>query len=173
MFEKFQIYSLIKDLAEKYVDDIIAALNLIPEIDKHNINDVLSEKKGERILHAKWKHSLIVLTADGEFVGVIIGYEREKEDNNQYPENSIYLNDLAVNGKFQKRGVGKFLTMVWLDWNKKIGFIELTGKLRFSVQTNKQDWNSHVQKLYEAVGFKKIAEKNYNNRTDNVYSLNI
>lgn len=58
-----------------------------------------------------------------------------------------------------------------MRFNNKIGYKELKGAVHFSVQTNKEDWNKHVQKLYEFAGFKKIAEKQYENRTDNVYFL--
>jgi ribosomal protein S18 acetylase RimI-like enzyme len=133
---------------------------------------LLQEKKGERILHKKWEHSFILL--DGEnFVGIIVGYERDAEGNNQYPYNTIYLNDLAVSAEYQKRGLGKFLVHRWLDENTRIGFLELEGELRFSVQTNSASSNAHVQKLYESFGFKKIAEKVYDNRVDTVYLLEV
>ena len=74
---------------------------------------------------------------------------------------------------FQGKGLGKFILQIWIDQCKEKGFLELNGKLRLSVQTNKEDWNRHVQKLYESFGFKKISEKQYGNRSDNVYSLDL
>lgn len=129
------------------------------------------ERKGERILHAKWNHSLIALDDEGNYAGVIIGYEREAEGNQQYPVNSIYLSDLAVAKKHQGKGWGKMLVGKWLELSEQRGFLKLTGKLAFSVQTNSAAWNAHVQRLYEGFGFRKVAEKNYDNRVDNVYSL--
>src|SRR5690606_18131351 len=120
--------------------------------------------------HKKWEHGLIAL-ADNDFAGLIVGYEREAESNNQYPENSIYVSDFAVDSKYQKKGLGKFLVETWLSYNQDKGFLELDGKLRFSLQTNSADWNNHVQNLYESYGFRKIATKQYDNRTDNVYFL--
>jgi len=169
----FKIYQLTKNLAEKYLEDIISALDLIPEVDPHTPEDVLSENSRGRILHAKWDHSLIVLTTDGAFAGLLIGYERESEENEQYPSHSIYISGLAVSKNFQGKGLGKFILQIWIDQCKEKGFLELNGKLRLSVQTNKEDWNRHVQKLYESFGFKKIAEKQYGNRIDNVYSLDL
>lgn len=169
----FKVYQLTKNLAEKYLEDIISALDLIPEVDPHTPEDVLSENSRGRILHAKWDHSLIVLTTDGAFAGLLIGYERESEENEQYPSHSIYISGLAVSKNFQGKGLGKFILQTWINQCKEERFIELDGKLRLSVQTNKESWNIHVQKLYESFGFKKISEKQYGNRSDNVYSLDL
>lgn len=158
------------ELAKKYHDEICKALDLIPEVEPHTLEHLLMEHKGERILHKKWDHSFILLDGD-QFVGIAIGYEREAEGNDQFPKHSLYMNDLAISENYQKQGLGKFLLKLWLEKNTQIGFLELDGALRFSVQTNSADWNSHVQKLYESFGFKKIAEKEYDNRTDNVYVL--
>ncbi len=172
-YQEFILTPLSEKLAEKYAKDIILSLDQIPLTDTHTAEKILSEKKGERVLYAKWEHSVIALDNKSNFAGVIIGYERVSEGNEQYPSNSIYLNDLAVSTQYQKRGLGKFLVQEWIAFNKQVGFKKLHGDLRFSVQTNKAEWNNHVQKLYEAVGFKKIAEKKYDNRTDNVYSVNV
>lgn len=170
-FDDFEIYPLTKELAIKCMHSILASLDLIPMVDKHNEDDVLLEKSGERIFHAKWEHSLIALTSNGDFAGIIIGYEREKEKNLQYPNNSIYISGFATANAYQKKGLGKFLIKTWLEHNGKKGFLELEGSLKFTVQTNNAEWNNHVQKLYESFGFKKTSEKSYGNRTDNVYSL--
>ena len=170
-FADFEIYPLTKELAEKYAQDIIETLDLIPEVANHTKEGLLSEKKGDRILHAKWEHSIIALTKEKQFAGVIIGYEREKEGNEQYPENCIYLNSIAVSSNYQKHGLGKELTKTWIRWNSTQGFLELTGPTRFAVQTNSADWNTHVQRLYESCDFVKTAEKQYDNRTDTVYTL--
>lgn len=172
-FGEFNIYPLTKELAKEHMQGILEALDLIPMVDKHNEDDVLLEKTGERVFHAKWEHSLIALTLNGDYAGVIIGYEREKEENLQYPENSIYISSFAISNRHQKKGLGKFLCATWLEYNKKKGFLELEGKLKFTVQTNKAEWNSYVQRIYESLGFKKTAEKKYENRTDNIYSLNL
>lgn len=172
-YHEFHLERLTKMLAEKYAEDIVTALDQIPMTDSHTKDKLLADKKGDRILYAKWEHSLIALDDKNSFAGIIVGYERKSEGNEQYPYNSIYLNDLAVGVNFQKRGLGRVLVNEWLKFNKKVGFKELDGSLRFSIQTNKADWNLHVQKLYESVGFKKIAEKAYDNRIDNVYFLDI
>lgn len=169
-FKEFKIIPLTKELAKKYADDICIALDQIPLVEPHTYEQLMAESKGERIFGKKWDHSLIALAGD-DFAGIITGYERKLEDNEQYPYNSIYANDFAVAEQHQKKGLGKFLVETWLDYNKSIGFLELDGDLKFSLQTNSAAWNKHVQELYESFGFKKIATKTYDNRTDNVYFL--
>lgn len=169
--QDFKIIPLTRSLAKQYAGDICQSLDQIPNVDPHTPDQLLQEKKGDRVLYKKWDHSFILLRL-GKFVGVIIGYERKSESNDQYPHNSIYLNHLAIAKEFQRQGLGRYLIQEWLTRNKKIGFLELKGKLRFSVQTNKETWNQHVQSLYESFGFKKVSEKVYGNRTDNVYLLN-
>lgn len=168
---EFSLFVLTKDLAIKFAHDIVVVLDQIPLVDKHTEEQILEEKKFGRVLHGKWEHSLIALDHENHFAGVIIGYERASEENEQYPQNSIYLNSLAVSGHYQKRGLGKFLLNEWLDYNKKIGFKYLKGNVVFTVQTNKAEWNRHIQHLYESFGFTKISEKSYDNRSDNVYRL--
>lgn len=113
---------------------------------------------------------MIALAGD-RYAGVAIGYEREAEGNEQYPRHSIYLNDLAVSADFQRQGLGRFLVKSWLDYNRQVGFLRLQGELVFSVQTNAAAWNQHVQELYVAFGFKRVAKKKYENRVDGVYFL--
>ena len=172
-FNEFDIFPLSKDTAAKFAVKINTALDQIPLVDKHTADQLLAETKGDRILYAKWVHSLIALTSNMDFAGIIIGYERIHEDNDQYPLNSIYLNDFAVSAGHQKKGLGKYLVKTWLDYNQTVGFKELDGKLRFSVQTNSAEWNKHVQVLYESCGFKKTATKQYDNRIDYVYVLDV
>ena len=172
-YKEFEIYPLNPTLAKKHMPDILSALDLIPKVDNHSEDDILLEKSGERIFHAKWEHSCIALTSNGDFAGIVIGYEREREGNAQYPDNSIYISGFAISSTYQKKGLGKFLIKTWLEYNEKKDFLEINGTLKFTVQTNNAEWNNHVQKLYESFGFRKTSEKNYGNRTDNVYSLNV
>ncbi len=166
-----QIKNLSLKLVKKYAKEICESLDQIKLVEKHTLEQLLAEQKGERLFHAKWSHSLIALTEDGEYVGVAIAYEREAEGNKQYPVNSIYFSDLAIDRKYQGQGLGKELLTHWLELNKQVGFTKLTGNLVFSLQTNSAFWNQPVQKLYESFGFRKTAEKVYENRVDNVYFL--
>lgn len=168
---EYEIFLLTPELAQKYMSEICRSLDQIPSVEKHDAQLILSLKKGDRHLWKKWEHSCIALTRQGHYVGILIGYEREAEGNEQYPVPSIYLSDLAVDSQFQRKGLGKLLVKVWLEYNRTVGFLHLTGDIVFSVQTNSDISNAHVQKLYESFGFQKIAEKMYDNRKDNVYFL--
>ena len=167
----FKILPLTKDLAEKYCDSILMSLDLIPVVSKHTREQLLSDTKNDRILHGKWLHSILMLTNDKKYIGVAIGYERKSEGNDKYPKNCIYLNDFAISASFQKKGLGKILLNNFLEHNKNIGLKLIGGEIAFAIQTNSADWNNHVQRLYENAGFKKISEKKYENRVDNVYLL--
>lgn len=169
--DEYQIFLLTPVLAQKYMSEICRSLDQIPSVEKHNASLILSLKKGERNLWKKWEHSCIALTQDSRYVGVLIGYEREAEGNEQYPVPSLYLSDLAIDSEFQRKGLGKLLVKVWLEHNREVGFLQLKGELVFSVQTNSDISNAHVQKLYESFGFQKTSEKMYDNRKDNVYFL--
>lgn len=171
IFEKddFLFILLTPEIAQKYMFEICQSLDQIPSVEKHDAQLILSLKKGDRNLWKKWQHSCIALTRDGQYVGIIIGYERESEENEQYPVSSMYLSDLAVASQFQRKGLGKLLVKVWLEYNRTVGFLHLTGDLVFSVQTNSDISNAHVQKLYESFGFQKISTKTYDNRKDIVY----
>lgn len=153
----YNFYPLTQEIAHKYSREILHALDQIPQVEKHTHEQLMADKKEERILYSKWRHSTIALTHDHECAGIAIGYERAKENNEHYPEHCIYLSDFAVAEKYQRQGLGKALLKEWTHYNMKIGFLDLVGPLRFAVQTNAASWNRHVQALYESVGFKKIA----------------
>ena len=72
--------------------------------------------------------------------------------------------------RLQQREGESFL-LEFLEHNRRVGFLVLTGDVAFSVQTNAAAFNTHVQRLYESVGFKSIAQKVYDNRVDLVYWL--
>ncbi|MEK7572214.1 MAG: GNAT family N-acetyltransferase [Patescibacteria group bacterium] len=170
-FGDYRLYPLTEALARRYAEDICASQDQIPLVEKHTLDQLLAVSNDKRVFHKKWDHSLIALTTTGAYAGIIIGYEREKENNERYPYNSIYVGSFAVAQKHQKKGLGKALLQAWLGYNKQKGFLALDGKLRFSLQTNSAAWNKHIQALYESFGFKKIATKTYDNRVDNVYFL--
>jgi ribosomal protein S18 acetylase RimI-like enzyme len=170
-FGSYRIFKLTAELAEVYAAQIVEALDLIPLVATHTPEVILATREDTSEFHAKWEHSLVALDEHGEFVGVIMGYEREAEGNEQYPQASIYMSDFAVAKSHQKQGLGKWMVDSWLDYNTKLGFRKLNGSLQFSVQTNSAVWNRHVQALYESFGFTKRSTKNYPNRNDIVYEL--
>lgn len=169
--EGLNVYLLDKSLAEKYKEDITPIWNLIP-LSNHLPDDILEESSGSRQYYGKWSHSLIVIEPSTDrVIAFIVGYEREAEENNEYPKDSLHLKSLSVDSNYQNRGIGKKLVKLWLDFNRKQGFLHLSGNIVFSTQTNSADWNNYVQKFYESFGFEKTATKSYDNKVDNVYFL--
>lgn len=166
---QYSVGVLTKELAVKYQEEIFTMISQIPQV-TYTKDEILAEVKGERILYGKWEHSLVVLDKD-RLVAVIIGYERATEKNEQYPENTLYISELATAPVYQQQGIGRKLLEIFLQYNRQIGLKYLNGKAHFSVQTNAADWNEYVQKLYTSVGFRLRASKHYDNRIDNVYGL--
>lgn len=165
----FIINLLDKNTAEKYKSQIVEMVEQIPLVD-YTEEDIITEVKGERKMYCKWEHSLIVFDQTKP-VAVIISYERKAEGSQQYPENTIYISELAVKKEYQNRGIAKKLVRTFLEYNNNKGFICLEGVVNFSVQTNSAKWNQHVQALYESFGFEQRAKKKYNNRLDVILSL--
>ena len=159
---KFSVGRLTKELAEEHASTLAQIADQIPLVD-YTEKDILAESKGDRVLHGKWDHSLIVFDQSNP-IAFIVGYERKKEDNDQYPENSLYISELGVLKTYQKQGIGRQLVKLFLELNKKL--LHLEGKMVYSVQTNSAGFNQHVQDLYKSFGFQHQANKEYDNRTD-------
>jgi ribosomal protein S18 acetylase RimI-like enzyme len=166
---RYNVYRLDKKIAFDYSEAIVQLANTIPLV-SYNEKDILAESKPGRIFHGKWEHSLIVFDHNKP-IAIIIGYEREKEGNNQYPENSIYISELAVDENYRQQGIARELVKKFLDFNES--FLHLEGDLMFSIQTNSASWNQHVINLYRSFGFKKTATKKYDNRVDMILKLRV
>jgi ribosomal protein S18 acetylase RimI-like enzyme len=163
------IVNLDKKLAIKYLKEILELLNLIPMV-TYVEQDIFAEKKGNRKMLGKWNHSLVAFDKDN-LTGIIIGYEREAEQNDQYPSNTIYISELAVKSNYQNKGIGSKLLKKFIEHNKNKGLIYLKGNVNFSVQTNSAEWNKKVVELYENAGFIVEGIKSYENRVDNIMRL--
>jgi ribosomal protein S18 acetylase RimI-like enzyme len=168
LINNYSVYLLDKETAEKYAKEIAILASQIPLVE-YTEENILLEAKGDRIFYGKWEKSLIVFDGDKP-IAILIGYEREAEENNLYPDNSIYISELAVDKNYQRKGIARELIKMFLDNNKK--FFYLYGDMVYSVQTNSAEWNNHVKKLYGKFGFRNIGVKEYNNRTDVVLKLN-
>ena len=70
-------------------------LKLIPKFLIIREKIILAENKEERVLYGKWEYSLVILN-DKDIVGILIGYEREKEKSELYRENCFYINEIAI-----------------------------------------------------------------------------
>lgn len=161
---KYPIRVLDRDTAEKHASELTKLAGQIPLVE-YTEKEILAEEKGDRKFYGKWEHSLVMFDADKP-IALIIGYERKSEGNKQYPENTLYISELAVSEDYQRRGLGRFLLESFFEYNNKIGMKHLGGELNYSVQTNSADWNKHVQNLYKSFDFSQRATKDYENRTD-------
>lgn len=166
---EYVIYQLDKKTAFAHAKTIARLADLIPLV-RYTEKEILAESKPGRTFHGKWEHSLIVFDQDNP-IAIIISYERKKEGNDQYPENSIYISELAVDENYRRQGLARELIKQFLDFNKS--FLHLDGNLLFSIQTNSADWNQHVVNLYKSFGFEQVGTKEYDNRTDVVLKLKL
>ena len=164
---QYPVYLFDKITAQKYIEIITQLVQQIPLVE-YTEEEILSERKGERVLYGKWDYSLIAFDND-QPIALLMAYERAAEQNQQYPENSIYISELAVSEKYQRKGIAKGLLKIFFNLNRKQKLGYLPGEVSFSVQTNSAKWNDHVQKLYSSFGFNPRATKQYNNREDIVF----
>lgn len=168
-YKNFSLYSLDKETAEKYQNEILEMLNLIPKAN-YKFSDIVAEKKGERNFFEKWNHSLIVFDRIKNIpVGILIGYEREKESNCLYKENCFYINEIAINPNYQGYGIGKYLMEYFIKSKKD--FLSLSGDLIFKIQTEDSFENKKVIDFYKSLGFKEIGKKEYPSKFDLVLEL--
>lgn len=165
--KNYPVYKLDEKLATRYSRKISALANLIPLVD-YNEEDILAQSKDKRIFYGKWEHSLIVFD-NKKPIAILISYERKNEDNSQYPDNSIYISELAVAKDYQNKGIAKKLLGLFFKLNDN--FLHLEGSLLFTVQTNSAPWNKSVINLYKSLGFKEFSTKEYSNRTDVILRL--
>lgn len=169
-FNGYAVFVLSKEIAKKHISEIVDLANQIPKVSHKTEKDILSEVKDDKVLYGKWKHSLIGFKGKDVF-GIIIGYERRAEGNEQYPYNTIYINEFVVSKNYRKKGLGKKLLESFIKNSSELGFLSLEGDLNFSVQTNSAKWNDYVMRLYESFGFQERAKKEYENRIDVVYGF--
>ncbi len=161
---------LTKELAERFAVQLTALANLIPGVE-YTTDDILAETKGDRVLLDKWEHSLVLLEND-EPIAMVMGYERASEGNEQYPQDTLYVCELAVKESHQRQGIARELLKAFFERNNEIGMQNTDIPLNYSIQTNSAEWNQHVIDLYKSFGFKQRATKEYPNRTDLVLGVN-
>lgn len=160
---------LTRELAEEHAEDLASLASQIPQVE-YSSEDILAENKGGRELLNKWQHSLVVMEG-GKPIAFVMGYERRSERNPQYPEDTLYVSELAVAETHQRQGIALRLLRQFFEHNNEIGFQTIDGKLSYSIQTNSAERNSHVIDLYKSFGFKERAMKEYPNRIDVVLGV--
>lgn len=157
------------ELATIYAAELTDLANQIPGV-AYQEEDILAVQKGERQMLGKWLHSLVMIDEDKP-IAMAMGYERASEANQQYPQNTLYVSELAVAKDYQRRGISRGLLTNFFRHNNKIGLQLLPGELNYSIQTNSAEGNRHVVALYESFGFKERAKKQYPNRQDVVLGV--
>lgn len=166
-YDEIEIFTLDKETGKRYSEKIAELLNQIP-LTHHTAAGVMAEEKEGRIYYGKWEHSLIAFL-DGNPVGVLLGYERAEEDNELYPENSFYLNEIAVSKAAKGKSLGKHLIELFIERAEK--FLYLEGDVVIRIQTADLEENRKVIELYEKIGFKKTGIKSYPLKNDLVMKL--
>lgn len=162
--DKYVTLPLTKEFAEQHATELARLADLIPMV-TYTEEEILADFKGDRVFYGKWEHSLVIV--DGEKpIGLIIGYERKAEENEQYPVNTMYISELAVHEDYQGKGLGRRLLREFIERNTEVGMLYLSGRPCFCVQTNSASWNTPVISLYESFGFGIRAKKVYDNRVD-------
>lgn len=158
-----------REFAEEHAVELALLASQIPQVE-YSAEDILAEQKGDRELLNKWQHSLVVVD-DGRPTAFVIGYERVSEENSQYPNDTLYVSELAVAETHQQQGIARSLLRQFFEFNNAVGFQTLRGELNYSIQTNSAEWNTHVIDLYKSFGFEQRATKRYPNRIDIVLGV--
>lgn len=163
LFESY--VDLTSEFAQSNAKTLAELASLIPQVD-YTEADILADRKGDRTLHGKWSHGLVVVNPDLDPIAFVGAYEREAEGNHQYPANTLYISELAVSPEHQGHGVATDLMRAFFAKNDSIGLQVLSGELNYSLQTNSAPWNQHVVNFYKSLGFQERVLKKYEDRTD-------
>ena len=151
--------NLTKEIATTHAEEIVTILNYIPLVTTSKDALLADQKDTRRLLH-KWEYSRYAYDEEtNNIVGVLIAYHRTKEENQHYPEDSTYINELAVLPSYQQQGLGTTLLRQFIN-DPTLTTPTIT------VQTNSAPWNEHVQGFYKKMGFVKRGEKPYPDRVD-------
>ncbi len=158
---------LTREFAEIEADRLAELAALIPGVD-YTTDDILAESKSDgRVLAGKWDHSFVLCDNDRP-VGLVMGYERAAEENDQYPKPTLYMSELAVDPEYRGGGCATVLVRAFLARALNDGALKHldNAELAYSLQTNEAEWNESVRRLYERFGFIVSGRKQYPNRAD-------
>lgn len=151
--EAFSIRHVTRDYAETHVAEFDTIANEIPDL---QTDPFLAEEEtpSGKLLHTKWLYSLVLLDDDAP-IGSAIGYERRANGPN-YPQNSLYLDILALKEQYRRRRLGRQLLSVFMEQalaRKKGLYEQLEGAMRFSLTTSAKAENASIIRLYQRFGF--------------------
>ncbi len=156
------VIPLTRELAERHLGRLFELVTLIRDA-PYTPDDILAESKPDgRVMRDKWQHSFAVIEGD-EVLGFIMGYLRAGEDSANYPTDTIYVSELAVDTARQGHGLGRRLMDRFLEAARNDPD---TSHLPVSLQTNSADWNAPVHQFYASLGFEVVGHKAYDNRVD-------
>ena len=98
------------------------------------------------------------MVLDGQrVIGVLIAYERAREESGLYNENCFYINEVAVLSEYKGQNIGKSLLKIFIENVERYNYLD--GELKIRIQTTNSDKNKKVIELYKSVGFKKKENK--------------
>lgn len=141
--ETYFVKRISKDMALERYEEIVSIINLIPYI-QSNKNELFEERNP---WYSKWEHSIGVFNLNDEIIGVLLAYNRKKDDRHNF--DSLYIHRFAVKKEYQKRGIGTNLLTFFLKTN----FYSDQSLELISIQTNKEPRNQHVIDFYRNIGF--------------------
>lgn len=163
--DQYSVIALDKKIAEQYSREFVAILNLIPQV-TYSESDLLAEEKKGVFLYGKWELSIALFDKEKP-IGILIVYERPAEENDIYPEPSLYINCISIHEDYQRQGLGRKMMRLFLDHHSiQSSPRHIPGVISCSVQTNSDPTNAHVRRLYESLGFMVKGMKKYENRVD-------
>lgn len=167
VLQGFEIHKLTKELCLNKKEEILGLLKLIPN-SHYKIEDIMADKKGERYFYGKWEYSLILMKGE-EVVGVVIGYERARENEGSYNENCFYINEIAISQRYRGRGLGREFLKYFIESLGKYKYLD--GEVKIRIQTEKSETNKKVIELYKSVGFKEVGIKEYPLKKDIIMEI--
>jgi ribosomal protein S18 acetylase RimI-like enzyme len=165
--EQVQVVKMTKDFAKKHVKKLVALMNTIPDVkwvDQQLLDEAWAPdnpyERSPREFTKKWKHSVAIVDEQDIPIGLLIAYERPKDEEISYKDkDSLYIHGFAVDEKYKKRGLGKIMMHTVAQNLHNFNSREKDDNIIPSI-TLKFDRNSaYLLDTYEKLGFEKIGEK--------------
>jgi len=172
--EGLEIVWLSKDFARVWADELLRIKNLIPTPPWTKdilLNDSWADGKYGK---GKWERSWVALLNE-QIVGLTLCWEKPAEEGTLYTTNSLYIQSMAVDTPWQRKGVGWQMVARVLDDARERGLLYLNtpNPMLVTTQTNSADWNQGVINFYIKCGFRIIGATEIHDRTDVVLAQTV
>ena len=154
---EIHVEKLSKEYCIDHTDELLKIINIIPFINWTQ-KDLLSQN--EDFYENKWNYSYVIKNHEGTIIGALVAYFRMSDDKHIF--DSLYIHRFAIAREYQKLGIGTIV----LDYFIQKSFEEIPWLLNISVQTNDTIANQYVINFYKNIGFKKMYNISYINKTD-------